>query len=211
MVEAEGDCSMIQWTPAEADQIRQLASAGKTPYEAAKILGRTRQAVIGFTWRNGIKWEPRPLVDPKDSVPRDFPRLYMERSYKDLCFTYSRSVSTIKKWAALLGLRKKRQSMGRAPRVRRPTLYAPRNVRTTAAWRPTLTGKQPIDRPHRDETPAGQAADYLRRFGPVIRCNAQGQYDQYGDHWLRGSSILTADEIIDRAERNGWTAWRLAA
>lgn len=67
---------------------------------------------------------------------------------------------------------------------------------------------------HRDNSVAGQAADYLRRFGPVVRCNAKGRYDENGTHWRRNASILTADEIIERAEANGFDAraWaRLAA
>ena len=63
---------------------------------------------------------------------------------------------------------------------------------------------------HRDMTRAGMAAEYLRRFGPVKRANARGVYDPKGDYWWRGSSLLTADEIIERALRNGWNpdAWR---
>lgn len=64
---------------------------------------------------------------------------------------------------------------------------------------------------NRDTSRAGQAADFLRQFGPVIRCNASGHYDPKGNHWRRRSSnILCADEIIARAVRNGWNpdAWR---
>lgn len=64
----------------------------------------------------------------------------------------------------------------------------------------------PVDRPHRDLSAAGQAADYLRRFAPVIRCDATGRFDPNGDHWLRGSTLLTGPEVIERAEYNGWQA-----
>ena len=66
----------------------------------------------------------------------------------------------------------------------------------------------------RDTSLVGQAADYLRRFGPVVRCDDKGRYSGNGTHWRRGASILMADEIIERAEANGFDAraWaRLAA
>lgn len=68
-----------------------------------------------------------------------------------------------------------------------------------------------VDRPHIDITPAGQAAEYLRRFGPVVRCDERGRYDPAGNRWRRGSALLTADEIIARAIRNGWSDGRMAA
>lgn len=67
---------------------------------------------------------------------------------------------------------------------------------------------------NRDTSLAGQAADYLRRFGPVVRCDDRGRYNENGTHWRRNFSVLTADEIIERAEANGFDsrAWaRLAA
>jgi hypothetical protein len=66
---------------------------------------------------------------------------------------------------------------------------------------------------NRDYTRAGQAADYLRRFGPVVRCDAKGRFKQDGSHWRRGSTVLTAQEVIERAERQGWNpdAWRMVA
>jgi hypothetical protein len=57
---------------------------------------------------------------------------------------------------------------------------------------------------------ASHAADFLRRFGPVVRCNSTGTFDPRGDHWRRGSKVLCADEIIARAERQGFNpdAWK---
>lgn len=66
---------------------------------------------------------------------------------------------------------------------------------------------------NRDTSRAGMAADYLRRFGPVVRCKANGSFDPKGSHWRRGSTVLCADEIIARAIRNGWNpdAWKVLA
>lgn len=62
----------------------------------------------------------------------------------------------------------------------------------------------------RDMSRAGQAAEFLQKFGPVFRCNGTGQVDPKGDHWRRGPNTLTAADIIERAERNGWRpdAWK---
>lgn len=57
-----------------------------------------------------------------------------------------------------------------------------------------------------DSSPASRAADYLRRFGPVIRCDDAGVFDSSGGHWRRGSAILGPQDVIDRASRLGWAA-----
>lgn len=72
-----------------------------------------------------------------------------------------------------------------------------------------LTG--PVDRPRKDTTRAGQAADYLRRFGPVIRCTPAGRYSETGAHWLRGSTVLNAAEVVERAEWLGFGSGRRRA
>lgn len=63
-----------------------------------------------------------------------------------------------------------------------------------------------------DPSEAGQAAEYLRRFGPVVRCNEGGAYDPAGARWRRGSVVLSAAEIVERARHNGWQGpWKLVA
>lgn len=75
-------------------------------------------------------------------------------------------------------------------------------------------GRLKMDRDNRrDMSRAGLAADYLRRFGPVFRCDQHGKPSEKGTHWARGRYVLTDAEIIDRAVRNGWQpdAWRAVA
>lgn len=63
----------------------------------------------------------------------------------------------------------------------------------------------------RDNSRAGLAAQYLQKFGSVVRCDAEGRVDPRGTHWLRGGRyVLTDDEIMSRATRLGWApdAWR---
>lgn len=57
----------------------------------------------------------------------------------------------------------------------------------------------------RDLTLAGQAADFLRRFGSVYRCDVTGKPNSKGTRWKRNYSVLTDDELMHRARRLGWT------
>lgn len=59
-------------------------------------------------------------------------------------------------------------------------------------------------------TRVGQAVDFLRKFGPISRCFSTGKLDPKGDHWRRGSTVLNAAEVIERAERLGFDpdAWK---
>lgn len=50
-----------------------------------------------------------------------------------------------------------------------------------------------------------QAANYLRRECPVYRCWSTGIANPKGDHWRRGSMVLTPADIIALARRKGWT------
>lgn len=56
----------------------------------------------------------------------------------------------------------------------------------------------------RDLSPAGRAADFLQRFGPIFACTPQGKALSGGNFWNRNGHVLSADEVIQRAERLGW-------
>lgn len=62
----------------------------------------------------------------------------------------------------------------------------------------------PVDRFTRDGSRAGLAADFLRKFGPVSKCNDLGVPDIAGKRWRRGSKVLTDAMLIERAEGLGW-------
>jgi transposase len=202
MAQAEGDRMKVGRPPntERHERVRALVAQGLSAREIAPIIGLARRTIIGMVYDHKLgPWKsssgtPRVAIY---QIPDDFAEQFRNHTRLELRKMYGRSNTTITAWVNRLGLEKKRYNGVRAT----PAKHLPR---THNAWRPSLTGRQPVDRAHRDETPAGQAADYLRRFGPVIRCNAQGRYDQHGDHWLRGSTLLTADEVIDRAVRNGW-------
>lgn len=50
-------------------------------------------------------------------------------------------------------------------------------------------------------TPSDLAADYLRRFGPVSKCNIGGRFSLTGDHYRVGNVVMTQMEIIEKADR----------
>lgn len=63
----------------------------------------------------------------------------------------------------------------------------------------------------RDDSLEGRAADHLRRYGPVWRCaDERGRFDPKGELWRVGNRVLTAAELIERAERKGFErdGWR---
>lgn len=45
------------------------------------------------------------------------------------------------------------------------------------------------------------AADVLRHYGPVYRCDERGRADQKGRYWRAGMVILTPDDLLSRADR----------
>lgn len=48
---------------------------------------------------------------------------------------------------------------------------------------------------------ADDAANKLRKFGPVSRCDENGRFDHSGKFWRVGRVVLTDAEVIERANR----------
>lgn len=46
-----------------------------------------------------------------------------------------------------------------------------------------------------------RAADTLRRYGPVYRCNERGKQDNNGQFWRIGLTIATPEQLLARAAR----------
>lgn len=44
------------------------------------------------------------------------------------------------------------------------------------------------------------AADIIRKYTPVFRCDGNGKYNPVGKLWRVGWNILTGDELLERAE-----------
>ena len=171
-------------------------------------------------WYEEAGVAPRRSKPGKDQTPApaDLAEIAATMSQRDIGEREGVSRDVVARWLKLAGLeprpRFQRTSAGLARRD-----YAPTKVLTTveSIARPAVThgrkSNAPVDRHQRDMTLVGQAADYLRRFGPVYRCNDRGAQAQGGKFWRRGSAILTDAELIERAERNGWAAdaWKRVA
>ncbi len=130
-----------------------------------------------------------------NSMPSNFAQMQSGYTIQQLMAHYRVGRDIIRRWMKEAGIQRDR--FQQPLRLIKPNAYA----------------TSPVDRPHRDSSRAGMAADFLRRFGPVARCDERGRFDPTGTHWRRGSTVLDAAEVIDRAERNGWQpdAWKRVA
>jgi hypothetical protein len=175
-------------------------------------------------------------------MPEDFPAMAAEHVDTALARHYRRDKRTIKKWREQCGVAPPRYLGVRLSVPESWATVAPRNTRfalrhaygweykTMDRWA-AETGIRPMTAPvlaiggasrkfsplnggsHRDMSRVGQAVDFLRKYGPVVRCDVAGRYDPKGDRWRRGSTILSAPEIVERAERLGFDAdaWKRVA
>lgn len=188
-------------------------------------------------------WRAKPGSRPGDTnhIPADFAERWHNTSQAELAAHYKRATGTISLWVKRLGLVRTASSTTGINRPRPADFMAVQAGLTiqqimlrygvgrdvVRRWladsgidrqqlrliKPNAYLTAPIDRVARDSSRAGQAADFLRRFGAVYRCNERGGADVKGNRWRRGSAILTDAELIERAERNGWDAdaWKRVA
>lgn len=124
--------------------------------------------------------------------PKDFADLAPTMTRTELVEHYNRNAKVIARWIQEAGTESR-------PVTRAQCTETARRKALLRRHRNNAYMSTPVDRPSKDMSEAGRAADYLRRFGPVIRCNRDGRYDPDGDRWLRGSTLLTAGEVVDRA------------
>jgi hypothetical protein len=134
-------------------------------------------------------------------MPEGFAELQQGKSIVVLAEHYGCGKLPVSRWLKELGIQRER-FVSPAPKPTKPA-HLVRNAYMTT----------PVDRALKDGSRAGLAADFLRKFGPVWKCNDRGSPDIAGSHWRRGSSILTDAEIIERAQYNGWSAdaWKRVA
>ncbi|WP_194919911.1 hypothetical protein [Novosphingobium sp. NBM11] len=146
----------------------------------------------GCVINRGSRGHCRPCghIGLKREVPDDFRAVLLKLGSHGAARHFKASLSTVTRW-------RREISMSKHERAKR----------TSAGPRPFASGFQ--QRPllcNRDVTVAGQAADFLRKFGAVYRCDADGKPNAKGSHWKRNFSVLTDDELMGRAERLGWSA-----
>lgn len=184
-----------------------------------KVRYGTSHAVI-CRWREQIGITRQMLRDhqaqvsgrTKKPIPEGFVEYQRGRTVTEVTEYFGIHQKTARRMFAELGIDRRQQyNEARAAQAAQRKAAKPAPKPATSVDRSAFIAMGKVDRPHIDATPAGQAAEYLRRFGPVVRCDERGRYDPAGNRWRRGSALLTADEIIERAIRNGWTGGRMAA
>lgn len=142
-------------------------------------------AIINRSSRGQCK--PCATVGLRRSCPEDFLFILRRLGSQGASRHYRASLSTVTRWRRELELK---------PQTRMKVGIGQSRMSPGFMPRPLLL--------YRDMTIAGQAADYLRRYGSVYRCDENGKPNSKGTHWRRGLSIITDDSLIHRAVRLGW-------
>lgn len=161
---------------------------GGRPPRATVIVKHCRDcgAVINRSSRGRCK--PCANIGLKRSCPDDLFEILCSIGSHGAAKHYHASLSTVTRWRREMELK----AQARLKRPEAKTIrYAPfRQI-------PLIN--------NRDMSCAGQAADYLRRYGAVYRCDAVGKPNPKGTHWKRNFAVLTDEEIVSRAIRLGWS------
>lgn len=169
-------------------------AVGKPLINLARHYGKCRRTVQ--RWRAQLEMPERVgrgAPPPSRPLPDDFATVAVGKTVAELSKHYVAGHRTVERWLSQAGVARTVTKRTNGPN--------PMGVLTL------------VQRDHRDYTQAGQAADYLRRLSPLTRCDPAGRYDANGTCWRRGSTVLTAGDVIARAERQGWVAdaWRRVA
>lgn len=205
------------WSEDELTKLRELTMQGLKLREIAPLLNRSIPSVRAASKVHGLAFIRAKAGKPfraLGEMPEDFPELWETMARGKLALHYGRSPNTIALWEKRCGL--SRPSSWRSPEhaAGSPKAKAQTKVARIAAV-PNRRSPVPIavERVQRDMSYVGQAVDYLRQYGPVYRCTDKGRADPAGTFWRRGCSVLTGNEIIERARYNGWNpdAWRQVA
>lgn len=145
------------------------------------------------------------------SIPTDFAERAAQCSNNELMEHYGAALRTISRWRRISGVWSPRLH----ERPARPAIVqsdaAPVRKRVAPAARRIKSARRFCERiANHDGSRAAQAAEYLKRYGPVFRCDANGNFLLDGFFWRRGRAVLSAEEIVQRAEALGWNpdAWR---
>lgn len=130
-------------------------------------------------------------LDPRTMpAPEDFVEVAATMTRRELRDHYSRGAETIARWIRETGAKPLMPRPRSAPHYTRPPL---RYVRQP--------GHSNVAAIKSNYTAEDHAADTLRRFGPVYRCDERGRPDLKGKRWRVGNVVLTGAELIARAGR----------
>ena len=176
----------------------------KKYHAGRKTVQRWREAV-GILVAN-----PRPRkngITPRE-IPLGFREHALKMSDEELAEKYQCGTTTAGRWRKATKAYRRVAGAAKAQRVARPKPVIVEFDRAPA--RPAKpahlvrSGMQtsPLDRPYKEDSRAGIAADTLRRDRwTVFRCDRDGNQEQRGQFWRCGRVICTDDELIERAQR----------
>lgn len=131
---------------------------------------------------------PRAIARPsvRKPVPAGFAAVAPTMLKADLKVHYGVGHNTLDRWLKEAGVRAKTE---------------PRKSVVQRDLRPSRSpGVVNVVRFH-NYGPEDQAADVLRRLGPVYRCNERGRADDRGAFWRIGNVVVDGDELMARAAR----------
>lgn len=161
------------------DDFPEIAAQMKTAAKVARHYRSSRRVAARWFAERGIKlMRSTPPPKPRIDMPPDFPAYAPTMTKAQLSRRFDVAISVINRWLDETGLAAK---SGKREAI-------------------IQTWKSDIPPPKR-ETDYDLAAEYLRRFMPVNRCNSQGKYDPNGFYFRTGSTVMTFPETIERANK----------
>lgn len=182
MLEAQSfaDLPLFRWALANPRKVRRLRGA-------KPIVKHCRDCGCPINRSSRGRCKPCATVGLRRPVPDGFMSILRRTGSHGAAQHYHASLATVTRWRREIELK---------PQARMKKGIGQSRTDRGFVARPLIQ--------IRDMTLAGQAADYLRRFGSVYRCNEVGNAVTKGTHWRRGFSVMDDNELIRRAERLGW-------
>lgn len=156
-----------------------------TRRELKRIYGVGSDRLASWLRQTGASSLNANTVRPLRPVPDDFAEVAPTMARYRLRDHYSTDIGIIDRWLAETGLKP-----GRALPAQRI-----RHIGMTFRPRTTLASD------NRQYGVHDQAADLLRKYYPVYRCDERGRANPKGKLWRAGNSLIDGDELLARADR----------
>jgi hypothetical protein len=161
--------------------------------ELKRHYGRSWQTIGRWFRMSGLTPIKATYKPPHNArpVPNDFRQLAAVMVKTELLAHYKASYETVNRWLNEAGV---------SAKVWRPQVYIrPTSERSHVPIPSRGLGND--RRPERAYGPEDRAADVLRRYGPVYRCDERGRMDVKGSLWRFGMVICDGKELQARAAR----------
>ena len=161
------------------DDFPEVATRLKAVARIARHYRSSRKVASRWAKDFGLPtYVPEPPPKPRKDMPAEFPMVAATMVKAALARRFGVSISIINRWLNETGTRAK----------------SPKHEAIIQGWKSDIP-------PPKRETDYDLAAEYLRRFMPVSRCDSRGKYDPNGFYFRTGSTVMTFPETIARAEK----------